>query len=97
MRLDALVLVFVTVASSGAVISVAKSVPRARFAAARPFAAQDPFGIPSTTYDAQYASFQPVNSLRAVSMGAFTTFTHPLFPGCSARIKETEFCDSTVK
>ncbi|KAI0051789.1 alpha/beta-hydrolase [Auriscalpium vulgare] len=36
-------------------------------------------------------------SLRNLSTDAFTTLRHPLFPSHSVRIKQSDFCDTTVK
>ncbi|TFY74066.1 hypothetical protein EWM64_g9945, partial [Hericium alpestre] len=59
-------------------------------------APQQPFSQAAAwdTYDA--GLFTPVESLSALSTSEFTTFSHPLFPKHSARIKKTEWCDSTV-
>ncbi|KAA1475366.1 serine carboxypeptidase [Dentipellis sp. KUC8613] len=40
--------------------------------------------------------FNPVESLSALSSSEYTTLSHPLFPRHSARIKKTDFCDTTV-
>ncbi|KAA1475365.1 alpha/beta-hydrolase [Dentipellis sp. KUC8613] len=40
--------------------------------------------------------FKPVGSLSALSSSEYTTLSHPLFPKHSARIKKTNFCDTTV-
>jgi len=41
--------------------------------------------------------FEPVGELGAVESVQWTTLRHPVFPKYSARIKQTHFCDSTVK
>jgi hypothetical protein len=41
--------------------------------------------------------FAPVGALNTVGHDTFTTFSHPLFPEYSARIKQSDWCDSTVK
>ncbi|TFY53350.1 hypothetical protein EVG20_g10154 [Dentipellis fragilis] len=48
----------------------------------------------SGVYDA--GLFTPVESLSVLSVSEYTTLSHPFFPGVSARIKKTEFCDPTV-
>ena len=50
-----------------------------------------------SAYDAPADGFSAVGALSAVQTSAFTSFSHPLFPKYSARIKQTEWCDSTVK
>lgn len=42
-------------------------------------------------------NFEPVGELRAVRSDTWTTLRHPLFSGYSVRIKQSHFCDSTVK
>ena len=44
-----------------------------------------------------YPSFSPVGSLSALGSDAYTTLTHPVFPAHSVRIKQSDFCDTTVK
>ena len=39
----------------------------------------------------------PIGALSNVRSDGYTTFSHPLFPEYSARIKESEWCDTTVK
>ncbi len=41
--------------------------------------------------------FTPFEDLHALSMTEFTTLEHPLFPHYGVRIKESNFCDNTVK
>ena len=41
--------------------------------------------------------FEPVGELSALESDQWTTLRHPVFPAYSARIKQTHFCDSTVK
>ncbi|KAI0058953.1 serine carboxypeptidase [Artomyces pyxidatus] len=41
--------------------------------------------------------FRPLGSLSAVGASEFTTLEHPMFPRHSVRIKQSEFCDTTVK
>ncbi|KAI0033637.1 serine carboxypeptidase [Vararia minispora EC-137] len=59
--------------------------------------AENPLSIPANAYGSDHETFTRVGSLEAVSSDTFTTFSHPLFPAYSARIKETDFCDPTVK
>ncbi|KAI0048898.1 serine carboxypeptidase [Auriscalpium vulgare] len=67
---------------------------------ARAYAEQIPFsanGLNSHEAKPPVQHFQPVGSLRNVSGDAFTTLRHPLFPAHSVRIKQSNFCDTTVK
>ncbi|KAI0276746.1 serine carboxypeptidase [Russula aff. rugulosa BPL654] len=41
--------------------------------------------------------FQPVGQLSAIESDQWTILRHPVFPKYSARIKQTNFCDTTVK
>ena len=41
--------------------------------------------------------FTPFESLDALSSTDFTTLAHPAFPHHSVRVKESSFCDGTVK
>jgi hypothetical protein len=41
--------------------------------------------------------FEPVGELRAVVSDQWTILRHPILPKYSARIKEANFCDTTVK
>ncbi|KAI0264975.1 serine carboxypeptidase [Gloeopeniophorella convolvens] len=41
--------------------------------------------------------FQPVGTLSAVRMDQWTTLHHPVFPRHSVRIKQSDFCDTTVR
>ncbi|KAI0310446.1 serine carboxypeptidase [Amylostereum chailletii] len=50
-----------------------------------------------TLHASTYAGFTPVGSLSALGTDAFTTLTHPVFPSYSVRIKQSDFCDTTVK
>ncbi|KZV59826.1 serine carboxypeptidase [Peniophora sp. CONT] len=50
-----------------------------------------------SAYDAPADGFSAVGALSSVQTESFTSFSHPLFPKYSARIKQTEWCDSTVK
>ncbi|KAI0276744.1 serine carboxypeptidase [Russula aff. rugulosa BPL654] len=43
------------------------------------------------------AEFQPVGQLSAIKSDQWTILRHPVFPKYSARIKQTDFCDTTVK
>jgi len=43
------------------------------------------------------SAFQPVGELRAVGSDQWTILRHPILPKHSARIKEADFCDTTVK
>jgi hypothetical protein len=56
---------------------------------------QQPLAFGSSTYD--YGLFTPFEDLRALPSTDFTTLEHPLFPNHSVRIKESDFCDGTVK
>ncbi len=50
---------------------------------------------PYEPYDA--GLFTPVSDLRSISDSAYTILTHPQFPKHSVRIKESQFCDGTVR
>jgi hypothetical protein len=41
--------------------------------------------------------FEPVGQLSAIKSDQWTILRHPVFPKYSARIKQTDFCDTTVK
>lgn len=41
--------------------------------------------------------FVPLGSLHSLNPESFTTLVHPLFPEYKVRIKETDFCDDTVR
>jgi len=41
--------------------------------------------------------FEPVGELSAVGSDQWTTLHHPVFPRYSVRIKQSRFCDTTVK
>lgn len=41
--------------------------------------------------------FRPVESLTALSESSFTTLGHPLFPNYGVRIKQSRFCDESVR
>ncbi|KZV75225.1 serine carboxypeptidase [Peniophora sp. CONT] len=41
--------------------------------------------------------FVPLGSLHSLNPKFFTTLVHPLFPEYKVRIKETDFCDDTVR
>jgi len=43
------------------------------------------------------SEFEPVGELKAVGSDQWTILRHPLLPKYSARIKESNFCDTTVK
>ncbi|KAF9242675.1 serine carboxypeptidase [Melanogaster broomeanus] len=53
---------------------------------------------PSDSYAARYDDglFTPVEHLSTLSVDAFTTLSHPVFPNYSVRIKKSDFCDGTV-
>ncbi|KAI0086932.1 serine carboxypeptidase [Irpex rosettiformis] len=52
-------------------------------------------GFDSAKYD--NGLFAPFEDLHALSEREFTTLEHPLFPNYGVRIKESDFCDGTVK
>ena len=57
---------------------------------------QSPLGaFKSASYDD--GLFAPFEDLHALSRTEFTTLGHPLFPNYGVRIKESDFCDGTVK
>lgn len=41
--------------------------------------------------------FTPIETLSKLSESHFTTLEHPAFPKHSVRIKQTKFCDGTVR
>jgi hypothetical protein len=41
--------------------------------------------------------FEPVGQLSSIKSDQWTILRHPVFPKYSARIKQTDFCDTTVK
>jgi hypothetical protein len=43
------------------------------------------------------SNFEPVGELSTVKSGQWTTLRHPAFPRYSVRIKQSRFCDTTVK
>lgn len=45
----------------------------------------------------KYSNFRDTMKLSSLSATGFTRFSHPAFPGRSARIKKTHFCDGEVK
>jgi hypothetical protein len=47
--------------------------------------------------DSLQPKFEPVGKLSAVGSDQWTTLHHPVFPGYSVRIKQSRFCDTTVK
>lgn len=53
------------------------------------------FGADSQVYDA--GLFTPAESLTSLSESTFTTLGHPLFPNYGVRIKQSKFCDETVR
>ena len=53
-------------------------------------------GCPFDTNSPQ-PKFEPVGKLSAVGFDQWTTLHHPVFPGYSVRIKQSRFCDATVK
>ena len=53
-------------------------------------------GCPLDTNSLQ-PKFEPVGKLSAVGSDQWTTLRHPVFPGYSVRIKQSHFCDTTVK
>ncbi|KAI0640108.1 serine carboxypeptidase [Trametes polyzona] len=63
-----------------------------RVAPARTGPLFDPSNAP---YDA--GLFTPFADLRSISTSAYTTLTHPKFPRHSVRIKQSQFCDGTVR
>lgn len=56
---------------------------------------QQPLGFAGAGYDD--GLFTPFEDLNALSATQFTTLSHPLFPNYGVRIKESDFCDGTVK
>ena len=56
---------------------------------------QQPFAFKGISYDD--GLFTPFEDLHALSTTEFTTLSHPLFPNYGVRIKESDFCDGTVK
>ncbi|KAF8495647.1 serine carboxypeptidase [Russula emetica] len=52
--------------------------------------------IPVLSESTQTA-FEPVGQLSAIKSDQWTILRHPVFPTYSARIKQTDFCDTTVK
>ncbi|OJT10991.1 Carboxypeptidase Y [Trametes pubescens] len=50
---------------------------------------------PYTEYNAEL--FTPVEELGALSASEFTTLSHPAFPHHSARVKQSHFCDESVR
>ncbi|KAK1226684.1 hypothetical protein PQX77_010328 [Marasmius sp. AFHP31] len=55
-----------------------------------------PNSTSTTVLDVEETLFTPVESLEFISESEFTIISHPLFPGHSARIKKSHFCDHTV-
>jgi len=47
--------------------------------------------------DSLESKFEPVRELSALGSDQWTTLRHPVFPRYSVRIKQSRFCDSTVK
>ena len=47
--------------------------------------------------DSLQAKFEPIGELSAVGSDQWTTLHHPVFPRYSVRIKQSHFCDTTVK
>jgi hypothetical protein len=43
------------------------------------------------------STFEPVGDLSALGSDEWTTLRHPVFPKYSVRIKQSRFCDTTVK
>jgi hypothetical protein len=43
------------------------------------------------------SKFEPVGELSAVRSDAWTILRHPIFPRYGVRIKQSHFCDTTVK
>ncbi|KAI0354042.1 serine carboxypeptidase [Trametes cingulata] len=50
---------------------------------------------PSAAYDA--GLFTPLNDLDALSASEFTVLEHPAFPRHSVRVKQSRFCDESVR
>ena len=48
-----------------------------------------------TTYDAGF--FTPLGDLDALSSSDFTVLGHPAFPKHNVRVKQSHFCDGTVR
>ena len=47
--------------------------------------------------DSPQSKFEPVGDLGAIRSDEWTTLRHPVFPRYSVRIKQSRFCDTTVK
>lgn len=47
--------------------------------------------------DSLQSKFEPVGDLSAIVSDEWTTLRHPVFPRYSVRIKQSRFCDATVK
>ena len=60
-------------------------------------AAQAPFQSYASGSSYDHGLFTPLESLAHVSDQEFTMLGHPFFPKHNVRIKQTNFCDSTVK
>lgn len=58
----------------------------------QPFSA---FGGAHNSYDA--GLFSPLEDLGLVSTTQYTTLGHPAFPNYSVRIKQSDFCDGSVR
>lgn len=50
---------------------------------------------PYTEYNA--GMFTPVGELGALTASEFTTLAHPAFPRHSVRVKQSHFCDESVR
>jgi hypothetical protein len=47
--------------------------------------------------DSPESKFEPVRDLSAVRSDKWTTLRHPVFPRYNVRIKQSHFCDTTVR
>lgn len=47
--------------------------------------------------DSLQSKFEPIGELSAVGSEKWTALHHPVFPRYSVRIKQSHFCDTTVK
>ncbi|VDB85108.1 unnamed protein product [Peniophora sp. CBMAI 1063] len=67
--------------------------------AAQQWTAGDTYGwtAPDRAASSYHGFAGPVGALSNVRGDGYTTFSHPLFPEYSARIKESRWCDSGVK
>jgi hypothetical protein len=68
-----------------------------------PLQPEDVPGVPNVWFDIPFgedspqSKFEPVGDLSAVRSDKWTTLRHHVFPRYSVRIKQSHFCDTTVK